>query len=90
MKAYSTKIARRVPVEFEPTYIKFGQAVCEQMFGKRATTRCRFAIGASKLKRARRLYLEQGVISIVGEQGPEVVTLGAVKPSGDTRQGAPA
>jgi hypothetical protein len=58
VKAYSTKIARRVPVEFEPTYIKYGQAVCEQMFGKRATTRCRFAIGASKLKRARRTYLE--------------------------------
>ena len=58
MKAYSTKIVRRVPDEFEATYIKFGQAVCEQMFGKRATTRCRFAIGASKLKRARREYLE--------------------------------
>lgn len=58
MKAYSTKIVRRVPDEFEATYIKHGQAVCEQMFGKRATTRCRFAIGASKLKRARRQFLD--------------------------------
>jgi hypothetical protein len=58
MKAYSTKIVRRVPDEFEATYIRHGQAVCEQMFGKRATTRCRFALGASKLKRARRDHLE--------------------------------
>jgi hypothetical protein len=58
IKAYSTKKHRPVPVEFEMTYIRHGQAVCEQMFGKRATTRCRFALGASKLKRARRDHLE--------------------------------
>lgn len=69
MKAYSTKIVRRVPDEFEATYIKHGQAVCEQMFGKRATTRCRFAIGASKLKRARRVYLEAVTAKAETSQG---------------------
>jgi hypothetical protein len=73
VKAYSTKIARRVPVEFEPTYIKYGQAVCEQMFGKRATTRCRFAIGASKLKRARRAYLDSLTDKTVSNVGQHAV-----------------
>jgi hypothetical protein len=58
LRAYSTKITKRVPVEFQDNYIKHGMEVCEQMYGKRATARYRFILGASKLKRARRQYLE--------------------------------
>lgn len=58
LRAYSTKITKRVPVEFQANYIAHGVEVCEQMYGKRATTRYRFALGASKLKRARRAHLE--------------------------------
>ena len=58
LRAYSTKVTKRVPVEFQANYIKHGVEVCEQMYGKRATTRYRFAIGASKLKRARRQFLD--------------------------------
>jgi len=57
-KAYSTKILRPVPIEFEDNFVRHGQEVCEQMYGKRATMRYRFAIGVARLSRLRRQFVE--------------------------------
>lgn len=57
-KAYSTKILRPVPAEFEVNFVQHGQEVCEQMYGKRATMRYRFAVGVARLSRLRRQFVE--------------------------------
>lgn len=54
IKALSTKAIRPVPREFVEDFVKHGQEVCEQMYGKRATARYKRSVGRLRLKRLRR------------------------------------
>lgn len=54
IKALPTRALMAVPREFIPTYVKHGQAVCESMYGKRATLRYVRTVGRLRLKRLRR------------------------------------
>jgi hypothetical protein len=53
LKPYSTKLARPIPPEFEPSFIAGGWAKVNQMFGKRPAVRYFTALGPERLSIAR-------------------------------------
>jgi hypothetical protein len=58
-KAYSTKIVRPVPVEFEQNFVTLGWCVVNHMYGKRAAQRYFIACGPGRLRKLRDAFLAQ-------------------------------
>lgn len=52
-RPFSTKVARPIPPEFEPSFIAGGWPKVNQMFGKRASVRWFAALGPGRLRAAR-------------------------------------
>lgn|GEM_PF-1784452 len=57
LKAYSTRRIKRIPPEFEDNFIEGGWPRVNTMYGKRCANRWFVALGAERLKEARKQYL---------------------------------
>lgn len=60
LKPFSTRRLRTPPPEFEKIFIEFGWPKVNHMYGKRAAYRFYLALGAERLKAARKKYILAG------------------------------
>jgi len=66
LKAISTKVVRALPAEFVDTYVRYGHAVCEEMYGKGPTLRYKRMAGKLRLNRMRRTAVNSVADSDMG------------------------
>jgi hypothetical protein len=64
LRVLSTKIVRDVPREFEADYVRYGHAVCEEMYGKRPVARYKRMVGKLRLNRMRKTAVTNTATSV--------------------------